>query len=83
MNRRISIIVLNESEMANILHEYEGAVPVTDLQQLKHLPPLPPHSETPVPPVIPPEVVPETAPEPAAPDQTPPQSSAAAADTTQ
>lgn len=54
----------------------EGAVPVTDIQQLKQLPP---RSETPVPPEIPPEAVPE----PVAPDQTPPQNSAAAADTTQ
>ena len=77
VNRRISIIVLNESEMANILHEYDGAVPITDLQQLKQLPA--PHTETPAPPEIPPEKVPE----PAAPEQTPPQNSAAAADTTQ
>lgn len=77
VNRRISIIVLNESEMANILHEYEGAVPITDLQQLKQLPA--PHTETPAPPEIPPEKVPE----PAAPEQTPPQNSAAAVDTTQ
>ena len=28
VNRRISIIVLNESEMANILHEYEGLFPL-------------------------------------------------------
>lgn len=76
VNRRISIIVLNETEMENILHEYEGAVPVTDIQQLKQLPP---RSETPEPPEIPPEAVPE----PVTPDQTPPQNSAAAADTTQ
>ena len=84
VNRRISIIVLNESEMANILHEYEGAVPITDLQQLKQLPA--PHTETPAPHTetpAPPEILPEKVPEPAAPDQTPPQNSAAAADTTQ
>ncbi|WP_413482749.1 flagellar motor protein MotB [Morganella psychrotolerans] len=86
INRRISIIVLNEAERASILHEYEGAVPINSIQELNALE-MPPSMIPAIPAqknpdeisVIPPE--PEKQPViPAEPGVTPPQDAAPAAD---